>query len=711
MLPNHCLSVEKQGISWGFSKFLFVYLQVPFKCFQIIACQLQSNEAHEASQSFYSCIGRCNQNASEPSLVNWKAMTFLRRLKVSIRVLPGAINILSNHCLSIEKKWIPWRSFSKRFNSCIGRCNRNASEPSLVNWTAMSSLKRLKVSIRVLPGAINLLPSHCLSIEKQFINWLKRLEVSIRALAGAVKCFQSIACQLKSNDLVEAAPSFHSRIGKRHQHASKPFLFRWMAMNSLRLLEASESFYSCIGRWSPNASKSLLLNWKAVFLEVSQSFYSFIGRWSQNASKALLLNRKANVPYSVTKFLRALAGAIQMLPNHCLSIEKRWLPSSLMSQDFYSCIGWCNPASKSLLFSCKQGISWGVSKFLFVYLQVRSKCFQIIASQLKSQGFLEVSQSFYSCICRCNQNPFKPLLFTWKVMNSLKLLKVSICALAGAINILSNHCLSIEKKWIPWSFSKRVQFEHWQVQSKCFRTIAFRLSSNEFLETPQSFYSCIARCNQSASKSLLVNWKAINKWIEASRSFYSCLGRCNEVLPKHCLSIGKQNSLKASQSFYVHWQVQRRCFQIIACRLKSDDFLQASWCLKISIGALAGAIQMLPNHCLSVEKQGFSWGVSKFLFVYLQVQSKSFQIQSFYLFFCRCNPTASISSLFNWTAMNSFKFLGGSQNFYARIGRCNPHASKPLLFNCEAMNSMRSFSKFLFVYWQVQPNWVQVIAF
>ena len=226
------------------------------------------------------------------------------------------------------------------------------------------------------------------------------------------KCFQIIACQLISNDLVEASPRFYSRIGKRKQHASKPFLFRWMAMNSLRFLEASQSFYSCISRWSPNASKSLLLNWKVL-----------------NSLRCLEVS------------IRALAGEIKMLQNHCFSVVKQ---DSLKASQVSTWIGRCNPgASKTLPVDWKATTSFkllDVSRFLFVHWLVQSKCFQIIAFQLKSKEFLEVSQSFYSCICRCHSNASKSLLVNCKAMKHMKLLKVSIRVLAGAVQMLSNHC-------------------------------------------------------------------------------------------------------------------------------------------------------------------------------------------------------------------------------------------------------------------------------
>ena len=323
-----------------------------------------------------------------------------------------------------------------------------------------------------------------------------------------------IACQLISNDLVEASPRFYSRIGKRKQHASKPFLFRWMAMNSLRFLEASQSFYSCISRWSPNASKSLLLNWKVL-----------------NSLRCLEVSIRA---------LGALAGEIKMLQNHCFSVVKQ---DSLKASQVSTWIGRCNPgASKTLPVDWKATTSFkllDVSRFLFVHWLVQSKCFQIIAFQLKSKEFLEVSQSFYSCIGRCGPNAFKSLLVSWKARDFLRFLKVSIRAFAGAIKILSSHCFSLEKKWIPWSFSK-FQFVHWQVQSTSSQTIACQLKRNEFRDVSQ-------------------------------KGSIRALAGAIEMLPNHRLSIEQQwIPWNASKFLFVYCQVQSICFQVIACQLKSN---------------------------------------------------------------------------------------------------------------------------------------------
>jgi hypothetical protein len=110
----------------------------------------------------------------------------------------------------------------------------------------------------------------------------------------------------------------------------------------------------------------------------------------------LLFNSKATDSLKLLRVsIRVLAGATQMLPNHCLRTKAM--------------------NSLNLL---------EVSKLLlFVYWQLQSKCFQVLASQLKSNEFLTP-------------------------------LKLSIRVLAGAIRMLPNHCFSMEKQWIPWSFSK-----------------------------------------------------------------------------------------------------------------------------------------------------------------------------------------------------------------------------------------------------------------
>ena len=142
-----------------------------------------------------------------------------------------------------------------------------------------------------------------------------------------------------------------------------------------------------------------------------------------------------------------------MLPNHCLSIEVK-------SDDF---------------LQAKFQFVIDVSRFQLVHWLVQSKCFQIIAFQLKSKdAFREVSQSFYSCICRCNPNPSKS--------------KVSICFFAGAIQLQSNcfHFIAFQLNSnefieIPGRLSEFL-CAYWQVQSTCFQAFAFQLRSNEFHE-------------------------------------------------------------------------------------------------------------------------------------------------------------------------------------------------------------------------------------
>ena len=101
---------------------------------------------------------------------------------------------------------------------------------------------------------------------------------------------------------------------------------------------------------------------------------------------------------------------------------------------------------------------------------VQSKCFQIIAFQLKSKDFREVSQSFYSCICRCNPNPSKS--------------KVSICFLqvqSNCFHFIAFQLNSNEFIEIPGRLSEFL-CAYWQVQSTCFQAFAFQLRSNEFHE-------------------------------------------------------------------------------------------------------------------------------------------------------------------------------------------------------------------------------------
>ena len=113
------------------------------------------------------------------------------------------------------------------------------------------------------------------------------------------------------------------------------------------------------------------------------------------------------------------------------SIEKEWFSwnsCTLLKVSSRAVAGAIRNASKSLLFNWNELISlqflqtpWRVSKFLFVHWLVQSKCFQIIAFQLKSSELLEAFQIFYSCIGRCNPHASKSLLFIWKAMNSLVL--------------------------------------------------------------------------------------------------------------------------------------------------------------------------------------------------------------------------------------------------------------------------------------------------
>ena len=240
-------------------------------------------------------------------------------------------------------------------------------------------------------------------------------------------------------------------------------------------------------------------------------------------------------------------------------------------------------------------------------------------------------------------------------------------------------------------FLKKVQFVHWQVQSKCFRTIACQLNSNEFLETSQSFYSCIARCNQSASKSLLVNWKAIYKLIEASRSFYSCIGRCSEVLPKHCLSTEKQwFGWSCSKFPLAYWQAPSTCFQAISFQVNGNEFLEAPW----SFWKFLFVYWQVKSKCfqiIAVElKSSIPWGVSKFLFVHWQVKSKCFQSIAFESKGQRPLQRHKVSTC---------------------IGRCNPDASKSLPVDWKAMTSFKlNVSRFLFLHWLVQSCF-QIIAF
>ena len=179
---------------------------------------------------------------------------------------------------------------------------------------------------------------------------------------------------------------------------------------------------------------------------------------------------------------------------------------------------------------------------------MQPKCFQIIVYELKamnSLNLLEVSKLLLFVSWQLQSKCFQVLASQLKSNEFLTPLKLSIRVLAGAIRMLPNHCFSME--------------------------------SNEFLEASQSFYSCSGRCNQHAFNFFQLKR---NDFLEIPAHFSKFLvvqwQVQSEMLPNHCFSI-EMNFLAIPSKSLTH--------------------------LKISIRALAGAIQMLPNHCFSIEKQ------------------------------------------------------------------------------------------------------------
>ena len=113
--PSHCFLIQKQRIPWNFSEFLFVYWQVQPKCFQIIVYELKAMNSLnllEVSKLLLFVSWQLQSKCFQVLASQLKSNEFLTPLKLSIRVLAGAIRMLPNHCFSMEKQWIPW-SFSK----------------------------------------------------------------------------------------------------------------------------------------------------------------------------------------------------------------------------------------------------------------------------------------------------------------------------------------------------------------------------------------------------------------------------------------------------------------------------------------------------------------------------------------------------------------------------------------------------------------------
>jgi hypothetical protein len=166
--PSHCFLIQKQRIPWSFSEFLFVYWQVQPKCFQIIVYELKRwiPWIFSKSQSFFSsCIGSCNQNAFKSWLRSWKAMNSWRLsnfLFAYWQVQSECFQIIAFQWKSNE-----FLEASQSFYSCSGRCNQHAFNFFQLKRNDFLEIPAHFSKFLVVQWQVQseMLPNHCFSIE------------------------------------------------------------------------------------------------------------------------------------------------------------------------------------------------------------------------------------------------------------------------------------------------------------------------------------------------------------------------------------------------------------------------------------------------------------------------------------------------------------------------------------------------------------------